>query len=174
MCKGQLLRTRRKRKFPGLQLSDLFYSSLVSSRLGWGIQEDMHNPANLIFAQQIRSDADDIAVMMLPGASCGEFIMRQDGTDAGHLIRDDRHADAAAFQEDSDFALPDRDRVGRGGAVVGVIDIGASIAAKVGDFMPELGKHGLKSLFCFKPAMVAGQRNFHVISGAVGAGTCIT
>ena len=59
-----------------LDLPDLVNSALVSTVLGWGGEEYLNNHPNLIIAQQISANADDIAVVMLARAAGGELIVR--------------------------------------------------------------------------------------------------
>ena len=100
------------------------------------LQEDLHDLGNLRFAQQIRPQAQHIAMRSLARLSRRHFIMRQRRSNTLNLVGDNRHANAAAIQQNGDIVFPARNRARSRRRVVGIITRHRRLAADVGHLVP--------------------------------------
>src|SRR4051812_15249591 len=71
----------------------------------WRAEKDLDDLAYLPVAEKIAADAQDVAVIVLAGASRGDLIVHETGPHTVNLVRANRHSDAAAVEQDADLGL---------------------------------------------------------------------
>src|SRR5438045_4876123 len=88
-----------------LKLLELLHAPRMPSFAEWSRQKHADDLANFVFIQQIRAEAQDVAMIVLATEAGGDFVVRQRRPDAFDLVGGHRHADAAAVEEDAGFTL---------------------------------------------------------------------
>ena len=68
----------------------------MSAFAAGGGHEDFHDFTDLVFAEEIGAEAQDVAVIVLAGAMSGDLIVNQTRADVFHFVGGDGHADAAS------------------------------------------------------------------------------
>src|SRR6266496_2777087 len=85
-----------------LYLHHLFHAFGMPARRPRRRQKNLHDMPDLIFAEQVGAEAEDIAMDFLARQTSGDLIVRQRGADALDLVGGDGHPDAGAVEEDAD------------------------------------------------------------------------
>jgi len=144
-----------------LDLAELLDAADVTAVAESGGEEDLDDVADLVFAEQVGAEAQDVAVVVLAGAAGGDLVVNECGADATDLVGRDGHADAAAVHEDARLAGPGGNRAGGGGGEVGVVAGPRPVAAEIGNVVPLLLEDGQQPPLRFVPTMIARDRKLH-------------
>src|SRR2546421_17376 len=88
------------RSFFHFDLAKLVDAPDVSAVGKWCVEEYLHDLPDLILTEQIGTQAQHVAMIVLAGDARGDLIVRESGADAENLIRRDGHSNAAAVQQD--------------------------------------------------------------------------
>ena len=144
--------------FFSLNLPELFDSANVPPIGKLRTEENLDDLPALIFAEQIDAQAQHIAMIVFASDPRGHLIVRQGGTNAKDLIGRDRHADAAAIQQDGRLGGAIDHRAGSGNGIVRIIHRSAAFTTKVHDLMPQLLEQRQKPTLSLISSMIACHR----------------
>src|SRR6185312_7170643 len=144
-----------------LDLGELLHAAVMSAVSKSGREEDLDDLSDVLFAEQVGAETQDVAMVVLARPAGGHFVVGEGGADASHFIGGDGHADAAAVHEDADLGLTAGDGPCGGGGKVGVIAGRRPVASEVRDLVPLLLEHRQQPAFGLKASMITCDRNLH-------------
>jgi hypothetical protein len=133
-----------------------------------GAEEDLDDLADLVLAQEVRAEAQDVAVVVLAGPAGGHLVVHQRRPHPPHLVRRHRHADAAAVHQDGGVTAAVGDGAGRGGGVVGVVHRRRPVAAEIFQVVAEFFQERDQPPLGFVSTVIAGDGEFHGSLTSVG------
>ena len=92
----------------GFDAADFLHPPHMAAPAETGLQKNLNDLADLIFAEQIGPKAQHIAVMVFARPPGRHFIVCKRRTDAFDLVGGNRHADSAAVHQDADVGFGGR------------------------------------------------------------------
>src|SRR5258706_13017051 len=104
-----------------LKLLELLHAPSMPAFAKGSGQKDIDDLANLVFVEQIRAQAQHIAMIVLSRKPGGDFIVSESRANAADFVGRHRHADAAAIEENSRLAASVGHRLGRWNRKIGII-----------------------------------------------------
>src|SRR5262249_52334995 len=125
------------------------------------LQPQLDHALDEFLAQQIGREAQDVGVVMATAHLGGDAVMARGGTNPGHLVGSNGHADPRATNEDAtlDSALAYGPSHLKG--IVGIVNAALSFGADVRNFMAQPAQQRSNSLLGLEASMVAANSNFH-------------
>lgn len=122
----------------GFEPPDLLDPSRVTTALERTGQEGSHTRAGNLEPDDPGAERKDVRIVVLASQAGSNRVRCVNAAHAAHLVGDDRLAGAAATQDDRTVALPIRDRDGRRGDDVRVVDGLLGVRSEVHRLVPEL------------------------------------
>eukprot|EP00754_Rhynchopus_humris_P025127 Rhum_TRINITY_DN14932_c33_g1::Rhum_TRINITY_DN14932_c33_g1_i1::g.129858::m.129858 len=142
----RLRRLRRRRRQRGLRRHDLAHTPLVAPALKARRQERLQHLRDDVRTGGARTHAEHVGVVVAAAHGRRVVVVAEGGADAVDLAGGDRHADAAAAEQDTAAALRGLGHLGAHlGGLVRVVDAVAGVRAAVHD-LNALGGGRLQKL----------------------------
>src|ERR1700722_5963771 len=146
----------------GLELHQFFDATDMPSVAERRRQKNLDDVLDLPLAEQIRAEAENVAMIVLARPHRRHFIVYQRGPNAADFIRRHRHSDAAAVEKDAQIALSLSHRLSGGNRVVRVIHADRALAAEIHDLVAHLAQQRRQLPLRFVTPVIARHGYLHV------------